>query len=101
MRSLARLKTKHFGRLGDPGLRWRRRVVAALLAAFAQVSLAQDTERSGPLYDELVRMDSALFESAFVTGNAVRFKAIFTEDAEFCHDRTGASYGDAARTMKQ
>jgi hypothetical protein len=101
MRTLASLKTKYFSRLGDPGLRWRRRVVAALLAAFAQVSLAQDTERSGPLYDELVRMDSALFEAAFLACNADKFKAIFTEDAEFYHDRTGASYGDAARTMKQ
>lgn len=73
---------------------------AALLAALSPVGSAQDFARSGPLYDELARMDSALFEAAFVTCDADKFKAIFTEDAEFYHDRTGASYGDAVRTLK-
>ncbi|WP_342117561.1 nuclear transport factor 2 family protein [Pseudoduganella sp. OTU4001] len=45
-------------------------------------------------------MDAALFEAAFVTCDTVKFRAIFTDDAEFYHDRTGASFGEAARTMK-
>ena len=79
---------------------WRRCGVAALLAALTQVCSAQDTARSEPLFDELARMDSALFEAAFVTCSADTFRAIFTDDAEFYHDRTGASYGDAVRTLK-
>ncbi|HEY9109346.1 MAG TPA: nuclear transport factor 2 family protein [Roseateles sp.] len=62
--------------------------------------LAQETARSGPLYDELAGMDAALFEAAFVTCDAARFRAIFTEDAEFYHDRTGASFGEAVKVMK-
>lgn len=100
MHALTSFETKHRSRVGDSNFRWRRRVVAALLAAFAQVCFAQDSVRSGPLYDDLARMDSALFEAAFVTCSADKFKAIFTEDAEFYHDRTGASYGDAVRTLK-
>jgi len=45
-------------------------------------------------------MDSELFEAAFVTCNAAKFRALFTDDAEFYHDRTGASFGDAVRTLK-
>ena len=86
----------------SPGFRTgSRRLMAALFsAALAMPCVAQDTARAGPLYDELAGMDKALFEAAFLTCDAARFKAIFTEDAEFYHDRTGASFGDAARTMK-
>lgn len=45
-------------------------------------------------------MDNELFEAAFVTCNAAKFRALFTDDAEFYHDRTGASHGDAVRTLK-
>jgi hypothetical protein len=44
-------------------------------------------------------MDSVLFEAAFVSCDAAKFKALFTEDAEFYHDKTGLSVGDAARTL--
>jgi hypothetical protein len=44
-------------------------------------------------------MDKELFEAAFVTCDAVKFRALFTDDAEFYHDRTGAAVGEAARTM--
>ena len=80
--------------------RWRLRVIAALLAACASICSAQDTVGSGPLFDELARMDKELFEAAFVTCDANRFRALFTDDAEFYHDRTGAAVGEAARTMK-
>ena len=85
------------------GFRTRsRRLMAGLFSAtLAMPCLAQDTTaRSGPLYDELARMDAALFEAAFVTCDAGKFSALFTEDAEFYHDRTGASFGEAAKTMK-
>lgn len=80
--------------------RWRARVLGALIAAGATATMAQDATRSGPLFDELARMDRELFEAAFVTCDAGRFRALFTDDAEFYHDRTGASFGEAARTMK-
>ncbi|MDP3084695.1 MAG: nuclear transport factor 2 family protein [Rubrivivax sp.] len=73
---------------------------AALIALSASSVAAQDGARGGPLFDELVRMDKELFDAAFVTCNAGRFRALFTEDAEFYHDRTGASVGEAARTLK-
>lgn len=77
-----------------------RYLVMILLAAFAPASLAQDGVRSGPLFDELARMDSALFDAAFARCDAAKFRSLFTDDAEFYHDRTGASFGEAARTMR-
>lgn len=44
-------------------------------------------------------MDGELFEAAFVTCNAEKFKSLFTDDAEFYHDRTGAKKGEAVRTL--
>jgi hypothetical protein len=100
MRALRSLKTTYRSRPVESKFRWRQRVAAVLLAAFAQVCFAQDPVRSGSLYDELARMDRALFEAAFGTCDADAFRAIFTEDAEFYHDRTGASYGNDVRTLK-
>lgn len=80
--------------------RWGQIGVTALLVTLATTCFAQDSVRSGQLYDELARMDGELFEVAFVTCSAEKFRALFTEDAEFYHDRTGASYGDAVRTLK-
>lgn len=78
----------------------RIRIIGALIAASATASFAQDAARSGPLFEELARMDRELFEAAFVTCDASKFRALFTDDAEFYHDRTGASVGEAARTLK-
>jgi hypothetical protein len=100
MRTLTSINRIGRNGLAAPNPSWRRLLCAALLAAFGQVSLAEDPAHSGPLYDQLARMDGELFEAAFVTCNVDKFRAIFTEDAEFYHDRTGASYGEAARTMK-
>lgn len=52
---------------------------------------------SGPLFDELSRMDSALFEASFVTCDAARANAIFAEDVEFYHDKDGLSTGEQVR----
>ncbi|MDR7333310.1 nuclear transport factor 2 family protein [Roseateles asaccharophilus] len=75
-------------------------MTGVLIAALSLPGLAQDATRSGPLHDELARMDAALFEAAFVTCDAARFRAIFTDDAEFYHDKTGASFGEAVKVMK-
>ncbi|PTT93305.1 nuclear transport factor 2 family protein [Pelomonas sp. HMWF004] len=80
--------------------RWRIQLLAALLAGFASVCSAQDTSRSGPLFDALARMDQELFDAAFVKCDASKFRALFTDDAEFYHDRTGLAAGDAVRTLK-
>ena len=84
------------------GFHGRSRHLLAVLfsATLALPCLAQDTARSGPLHDELASMDAALFEAAFVTCDAGKFRALFSEDAEFYHDKTGASFGEAVKAMK-
>jgi hypothetical protein len=74
--------------------------IGLLVAASSTNSSAEEPARSGPLFDELARMDKELFDAAFVTCDKNRFRSLFTEDAEFYHDRTGASYGEAVRTLK-
>jgi Domain of unknown function (DUF4440) len=92
------LDTPEYQKEGSSG--WHLRFVAVLLAAFTTICSAQDSTRSGPLFDELSRMDRELFDAAFVTCDASKFRSLFTDDAEFYHDRTGAAVGEAARTMK-
>jgi len=82
------------------GARWRTHIIGTILAACVTVCCAQDAARSGQLFDELARMDQELFEAAFLTCDSARFRALFTDDAEFYHDRTGAAFGEAARTMR-
>jgi len=77
--------------------RWR---LAVRLMLLSPPCFAQDTARSGQLYDDLARMDRELFEAAFVTCDASRFRELFTDDAEFYHARTGASFGESVRTLK-
>jgi hypothetical protein len=52
---------------------------------------------AGPLFDELARMDSAMFEASFVTCDAAKANAIFAEDVEFYHDKDGLSSGEQVR----
>lgn len=76
-------------------------LISAALFALSSTSVeAQDSSIKGVLFDQLARMDQELFEAAFVTCNASQFRAIFTEDAEFYHDKTGASVGEDVRTLK-
>ena len=79
-----------------------RPLMAGLFTAvLALPCLAQDSHaRSGPLFDELAGMDAALFEAAFATCDKAKFRALFTEDAEFYHDKTGASFGEDVKVMK-
>lgn len=87
-------------RLGARRRTGRRPGLALLMAALSSLSAADESNQAGPLFDELAGMDSALFEAAFVSCSAERFRAIFTDDAEFYHDRTGASVGEAVKTLK-
>ena len=80
--------------------RWPARILGMVLATWAVACVAQDSARSGPLFDELVRMDKELFDAAFVNCDAAKFRALFTEDAEFYHDKTGASFGEDVKVMK-
>lgn len=74
----------------------------AVLAAGGQlraqtVSQAGDGLRSGPLFEELARLDGLLFEASFVTCDAATANAIFTDDVEFYHDKDGLSVGERVR----
>jgi hypothetical protein len=61
---------------------------------------AQDSARSGSLYDKLAQMDRELFDAAFVSCDQAKFAALFTGDAEFYHDRTGAAFGESVTQLK-
>ena len=95
MRDLSTQKLRH-----TSAARWRIQFTGVILATCVSVSLAQDASRSGPLFDALARMDKELFDAAFVNCDAAKFGALFTDDAEFYHDRTGLAAGEAARTLK-
>lgn len=71
-----------------------------LLALAASGAKAEDTPRSGRLYDELAAMDRELFDAAFVDCDRAKFSALFTEDAEFYHDRDGAMTGPQVTELR-
>ena len=52
---------------------------------------------SGPLFDELARMDREMFDASFVTCDAAKANSIFAEDVEFYHDKDGLSSGEEVR----
>ena len=70
-----------------------------LLSAFAVGCIAQETAGSGQLYDELAAMDAKLFHVSFVSCDEGAFKQLFTDDAEFYHDKAGARFGAAVKTL--
>jgi hypothetical protein len=45
-------------------------------------------------------MDSILFDAAFMSCDTARFRSLFTEDAEFYHDKAPPAYGEDARTLR-
>lgn len=63
----------------------------------AAESHSADQVTSGPLYEALLRADSALFEAAFVTCDSAAVHSFLAEDVEFYHDQTGASFGKHVR----
>ena len=60
---------------------------------------AQESSKSGKLFDELAKLDSELFDAAFVACDQKKYEAFFTDDVEFYHDLTGAKYGAAVRKL--
>jgi Domain of unknown function (DUF4440) len=56
-----------------------------------------DGLRSGALFDALAQMDSILFDASFVSCDAAKANAIFTDDVEFYHDQTGLAVGEVVR----
>jgi Domain of unknown function (DUF4440) len=76
-----------------------RALTLVLLASsplYAQAA-PSDPSTSGPLYNELARMDSLLFDAAFVICSAEKANSFFTDDVEFYHDRTGFESGQKVR----
>lgn len=72
----------------------------AILALSVSLAWAEDSSRSGRVYEELARMDRELFDAAFVSCDQAKFGSMFTDDAEFYHDRTGASYGESVKQLR-
>jgi hypothetical protein len=61
------------------------------------VSDTDGSLRSGPLFDDLARMDSILFDASFASCDAAKANAIFADDVEFYHDKDGLSVGEQVR----
>jgi hypothetical protein len=74
---------------------WIVGVVSMMVAASAAAQ--SDPSASGPLYDELARMDSILFDAAFVSCDIEKTNSLFTDDIEFYHDKTGLERGQQVR----
>ena len=75
---------------------------AFVLILAAPVAAQSDPSTSGPLYDELARLDSILFDAAFVSCNAGKANSMFTDDIEFYHDQNGLQSGQQVReTVKR
>lgn len=80
-------------------------IAAALTIGAAENGRAQaipstatsEAHREGPLYDELARMDSVLFDALFVTCDADRANVLMTDDVEFYDDRNGVTVGHEVR----
>jgi hypothetical protein len=76
-------------------------LIAALFAGCAHQPRAApdaaDGVRSGPLFDELARMDALLFDASFASCDAAKANAIFADDVEFYHDEAGFSSGEQVR----
>lgn len=56
-----------------------------------------DPARSGELYDQLARLDAALFDAIFVQCDAGDVLSLVSDDAEFYHDKSGFQVGPAVQ----
>lgn len=74
-------------------------LLAAAPGALAAQSTSADASTSGPLYEELARQDSILFDAAFFSCDAAKVNAMLTDDVEFYHDRGGAAVGPQVRAQ--
>ncbi len=84
-----------------PGLRMTGTRVdgdgAAAAAVAPSAPAAPSASTRSPLDVELARMDSLLFDAAFVACDTARVFALLTPDIEFYHDLTGAKQGPDVR----
>ncbi|MEX0914754.1 MAG: nuclear transport factor 2 family protein [Wenzhouxiangellaceae bacterium] len=78
----------------------RSLLIALTMLTVCSVQAEEAGTKSGALYDELARMDALVFETAFVTCDADRFRTLFTDDAEFYHDIAGPTFGEDVWTLK-
>jgi len=78
----------------------RLSAVISILTLAVSHAGAQESPRSGRLYDELASMDRELFDAAFVDCDQSKFSSMFTDDAEFYHDRTGATFGENVKQLR-
>jgi len=74
--------------------------VISIVTLAASHAGAQESPRSGRVFDELASMDRELFDAAFVNCDQAKFSSMFTDDAEFYHDRTGATYGENVKQLQ-
>lgn len=80
-----------------PGMRWTGIRADGATADAPPAPRAAPPPPASPLDRELTRMDSLLFDAAFVACDTARVFALFTPDIEFYHDQTGAKRGQAVR----
>lgn len=59
----------------------------------------KEPSRSGKIFDELSKLDSELFDAAFVSCDQKKFEVFFTDDAEFYHDLAGVKFGPAVKKL--
>jgi hypothetical protein len=70
--------------------------------AGVRVEQAQsDPSTSGALFDELARMDSILFNAAFIACDIQTINSLLSDDVEFYHDKTGRELGQQVRESFQ
>lgn len=65
-------------------------LVALLICSVNVAWAAEEKINRAPLYEEIARMDAALFD-AFNRQDAEGVKAVFAQDLEFYHDQGGVS----------
>ena len=63
---------------------------------WSAAGLAQENYTQDHLFGELKTMDSLIFEYAFKQCDTTALKPLVTEDLEFYHDQSGASYSREA-----
>lgn len=72
-------------------------MLAAVPFALHAQATAADSSSAAPLFTELARMDSILFDAAFVTCDMGKIDTLLAQDIEFVHDKTGFQSGERVR----
>jgi hypothetical protein len=72
-------------------------IVGSTPSALSGQATPDDSSTTGPLYNELARMDSILFDAAFVTCDMGKIDTLLAQDIEFVHDQNGFRSGEQVR----